>query len=177
MKVAELVDPHPTAPTCVGGSSKQYRAFKQDGTGLLFARNNMCHSFDLPNGEGADARNVLDGLESIAQGSLVELLGTWGIPGADLTASDTGVSVVFGCSTANIPRQVFLDAQGNFELEGTVTPEGGAQPIGGYHPYPAHFSGHVHGDFLDLTISEPNGQPAPVYHFQYGAVVPIFHCA
>jgi hypothetical protein len=182
MTVGELIDTAPQSPKCMGAPSQEFRAMKADGSVIVFARIVMCHLMILPNSGGDELRKVLSGLPALAQmasGSPAVLSGIWGSQYADLTADQSGVSIRMGCAEARIPNEVVLDAQGGFEADGTETHGGGAEPVGGYIPTPVHFSGHVNGDQLDITISNPgpNLEPAQVLHFQFGVTINFPVCA
>jgi hypothetical protein len=95
------------------------------------------------------------------------LSGIWGGQGINLTATDKGVSMEFGCGSARIQQNVELDEQGHFEAEGITLP-GVMVPVGVDRSKPAHFAGDITGDELTLTVDR--GSAASTYHLKFGVV-------
>ena len=179
--VGPLVDPTPSAPNCLGGQSQEFRAFKQDGSGLEIAAHRMCHTLRLANQQGELTYTTLGGLENlhaVALGAAVPLLGEWGTAGANLSARSSGILIDMACARADIAGVVAFDRNGHFEADGTYTQEGGAYPVGGFHSLPAHFSGQLKGDELDITIQYGNGDWQPyTYKFRFGQTGHFARCA
>jgi hypothetical protein len=80
--------------------------------------------------------------------------GTWGGEHITLAVSETGAQAEFDCAHGKITQPMALDKRGDFDVAGNFTPEHGG-PVRRDETaasYPAHYSGHVEGDTMTLTI-------------------------
>ena len=80
--------------------------------------------------------------------------GAWGGEHILLNVSTRGATVEFDCAHGEITNPMAVDKRGNFDVAGTFTPEHGG-PVRrdeNIPPAPAHYSGHVDGETMSLTV-------------------------
>ena len=80
--------------------------------------------------------------------------GTWGGDRMILEVSEKGAEVELDCAHGNVTQPMELDKRGDFDVAGTFTPEHGG-PVRRDEinaSSPAHYSGHVEGTTMTLTI-------------------------
>jgi hypothetical protein len=82
-------------------------------------------------------------------------LGAWGGEHIILEASEKGAEAEFDCARGRIARRITLDKHGDFDVEGTFVSEHGGPVRREENPQPAtaHYSGHVDGDTMSLTVT------------------------
>jgi hypothetical protein len=93
--------------------------------------------------------------------------GHWAGGGSCVDVTTTDVNVTMVCALAHFPAP--KTTNGRFEAEGTYFVVVG--PFNGGDGVPAHFSGIVNGDALDLTITPKDGTPFTI-HVTYGSTQP-----
>ena len=96
-------------------------------------------------------------------------IGVWGANQAGTlvkaAVTDTYITVDGPCFTALITQTLALDADGNFSLSGTFTPQvGPAGRLG----QPAQFTGSVNGGMMTLTIAPEGETPLGPYVLTFG---------
>ncbi|MBI3541867.1 MAG: hypothetical protein HY075_01145 [Deltaproteobacteria bacterium] len=83
--------------------------------------------------------------------------GVWGGARSTLVVNDTNAQYRYQCNTGQVPMTITADANGFFDVDGSVTEaHGGPQRPGDTHP--ARFTGTVSGSVLDLTVNFINSQ-------------------
>jgi hypothetical protein len=84
----------------------------------------------------------------------------WGGPHVRLALTSTGGEIEFDCAHGEIKEPLKLDAEGRFNVAGTLVQEGGPvrQDASGK---PARYSGRVEGDKMTLllTLTDTNEEP------------------
>jgi len=81
--------------------------------------------------------------------------GTWGGEHVILEVSKSGAEAEFDCAHGQITQAITLDKHGDFNVAGTFMPEHGG-PVSrddNTPPAKAHYSGHVDGDTMSLTVA------------------------
>jgi hypothetical protein len=79
----------------------------------------------------------------------------WGGEHFILRVSKKGAEAEFDCARGQVTHLITLDKHGDFDVRGTFTPAHGG-PVRqdeNAPPTPAHYSGHVDGDTMSLTVT------------------------
>lgn len=100
-----------------------------------------------------------EGSKSIAN-SAVEV---WGGRGVRMKMYDKGATLEFDCAHGTIAQPFDPDANGNFSVPGTYTPERGG-PVrkdSAGNAQPATYKGSIHGDTMQLEIVPENSSQTP----------------
>ena len=110
-------------------------------------------------------------------------LGAWGGPSIALTVEESGAKVELDCAHGRIDGRLVLDAEGRFELPGTVArerpgpvrmgPDGKAEEEKGV---PATYSGKLDGDVLRLTIRSEKGSDSRPLEARLGQAPRLHKC-
>ena len=85
-------------------------------------------------------------------------LGLWGGKGIQLTVTENGAAIDYGCDSGTIEGRLQSDSRGKFSARGThVFGEGGPRNPGDPAPKPrqARYEGVRKGDKLELTVLLP----------------------
>ncbi len=88
------------------------------------------------------------------------VVGTWRSLAAELTVTEQGGSIQFGCAAGTIDAPIVLNARGEFSVDGTYTQLSGVAPPPGSNPptpQPTVYSGRVSGNTLSLNGRFQNG--------------------
>lgn len=88
------------------------------------------------------------------------VVGTWRSLAAELTVTEQGGSIQFGCATGTIDAPILLNAKGEFSVNGTYTQLSGVAPPPGSNPptpQPTVYTGRVSGNNLSFTGRFQNG--------------------
>lgn len=78
-------------------------------------------------------------------------LGTWGGDNAAVIATDSVTHIHVGCTYGDMPPNIVLNANGQFEIDGSYMLH--AYPVAYGPTVPAHFSGSVRGNTLSVSVS------------------------
>lgn len=106
---------------------------------------------------------LLIGLGALLTGCLQPsgpLTGTWRSHTAELTLTEQGGSIQFGCATGSISRAVLVNAQGEFSANGTYTQGSGVAPPPNFPPptpQPTVYSGKLSGNTLSFSAQIQSG--------------------
>lgn len=91
--------------------------------------------------------------------------GAWGGTGIALTVEESGAKVEFDCAHGRISGRLTLDAEGRFDLPGTVARERPGPVHMGPNgepeeekAAPARYSGRLEGDVLRMTVRVEGAQ-------------------
>ncbi len=129
---------------------------------------------------GANAERPAGG--DSAMGRSVERVakGAWGGPHISLTVTDGGAEAEFDCAHGRVGR-ILPDAEGRFDVEGTLVPERGGpvRPGQEEQSLPARYSGRVEGKRMTLTVaaSSADEDSEPVtYTLTHGGEARLFKC-
>jgi hypothetical protein len=79
----------------------------------------------------------------------VEILGTWGGIGLELTATAGGATVSGSCTHGSADHPIVLDADRHFVVSGTYSEAGPGPSV---RTFPARFEGKVDGKAMVLSI-------------------------
>ena len=112
-----------------------------------------------------------------ADASPPALTGEWGGPQVHLSLGDTGGTMEFSCASARIEAPVHPDAAGKFTVKGHHEAfSNGPTPADALRPItPAHFTGHVDGNTLHLSVHRP-GATAENYTLERGRRTKMIRC-
>ena len=78
-------------------------------------------------------------------------LGTWGGDNAAVIATDSVTHIHVGCTFGDMPPNIVLDANGQFEIDGSYMLH--AYPVAYGPTVPAHFSGQVRGKTMSVSVT------------------------
>jgi hypothetical protein len=78
--------------------------------------------------------------------------GPWGGDEVALEVRAQGADVEFECATGHVDKRIAPDANGDFDLPGTLTPEGHGPAAHGEGSAAARYQGHVEGDTMTLSV-------------------------
>ncbi len=100
------------------------------------------------------------------------VVGQWGGTEAAMTADPRQVRILAGCMAVVFESAIVPDAAGNFRLSN------GKMQMFGAPPGPVTVRGHISGDAVTLTISEPApGAQSPTYQLERDApYAPTSYC-
>jgi hypothetical protein len=81
--------------------------------------------------------------------------GAWGGEHIVLEVSEKGAEAEFDCARGQVTQPLMLDKHGDFNVGGTFTPEhaGPVRRDESVADVPAHYSGHVEGHTMNLTVT------------------------
>ena len=88
------------------------------------------------------------------------VIGTWRSLAAELTVTEQGGSIQFGCATGTIDAPIVMNAKGEFSVNGTYTQLSGVAPPPNSPPptsQPTVYTGRVSGNNLSFTGRFQNG--------------------
>jgi hypothetical protein len=110
--------------------------------------------------------------------------GAWGGTGIAMTVEESGAKIELDCAHGRISRRLALDAEGRFELPGTLARErpGPVRMGPGGEPaeekgVPATYAGRLDGGILHLTIRvEKAEEPGAELRLQRGATPRLHKC-
>lgn len=95
-------------------------------------------------------------------GEQKKLQGTWGGERVIIKVNESGADLEFECAIGRISQVLQLDAQSNFDLPGTLTPEGrGPTRDGGDAANKVRYQGHVQDKTMTLTVVSEDQKLGP----------------
>ncbi len=103
----------------------------------------------------------------------------WGARGISLRMTASGASLEFDCAQGRITQPIVPNAQGDFSVAGTYTPEIGG-PVQRNNPprdLPATYKGSISGNTmrLEIVLADKNRQP-PLFTLTRGGAGKVVKC-
>lgn len=107
------------------------------------------------------------------------ITGSWGGQHVGLVLTATGGTLEYDCAAGRIDGPIVTGPDGSFIARGTHTPGiGGPEREGEVRPsYPAHYSGSVRGDRMNLRVDVPaRGFTIGPYELRHRAEPILMRC-
>ena len=108
------------------------------------------------------------------------VVGTWRSLAAELTVTERGASIQFGCATGTIDAPILLNARGEFSANGTYTQLSGVAPPPNSPPptpQPTVYSGRVSGNNLSFSGRFQNGTTTGTITVVRDGPAQVIYCA
>lgn len=106
------------------------------------------------------------------------LNGEWGGPQVRLIVTDDGSKLELGCAAASLDAPLRPDASGNFATTGKYEAFTGGPALADASPATnlAHFTGHVEGTTMHLSVHQAGAKIADKYTLERGRRVKLIRC-
>ena len=107
------------------------------------------------------------------------LTGEWGGPQVRFHLTEAGGTLDLACAAVHLDSPVRAGADGKFAAEGRYEDfAGGPAPADVPPPStPAHFSGHIDGDTMQLSVHRHGDKTAQAFVLERGRRVKLIRCA
>ncbi len=103
--------------------------------------------------------------------------GEWGGEHVRLTVEDTGGTVEFDCAHGRLEGPLTLDADGRFDVKGTLVGEGGpVRKDEAENARPARYRGETDGQRMNLGVTLEAGEDAGTFSLARGGRAKLFKC-
>jgi hypothetical protein len=114
---------------------------------------------------------------SVSAGKLDKVpAGDWGGQHVVLKVNDTGASVEFDCARGSLGGPLALDADGRFDVAGTLVREGGPVVPGREDVQDVRYKGRTDGRTMELEVVRPDGERIGPYQLRLGERPRLFKC-
>jgi hypothetical protein len=90
-------------------------------------------------------------------------VGEWSSEKAIVTVQERGAEIEFQCANGTIDEQIYIAADGSFDVAGTFTPRGhGPTRDDAPAKWAARYKGKVHSDVMTFMVELPDSKVGPV---------------
>jgi hypothetical protein len=103
--------------------------------------------------------------------------GDWGGEHVRLTVADTGGKVEFDCAHGTLDGPLMLDADGRFDVKGTLVGEGGpVMKDPDANARPARYRGQTDGQSMSLDVTFEGGESAGTFSLSRNGPAKLVKC-
>jgi hypothetical protein len=103
--------------------------------------------------------------------------GDWGGEHVRLTVSDTGAKVEFDCAHGTLDEPLVLDAEGRFDVKGSLLVEGGPVRLDETRkPQPVRYRGETDGERMSLEVALEGGSSGGSFSLTRGGKAKLVKC-
>jgi hypothetical protein len=104
-------------------------------------------------------------------------IGEWGGEHVRLTVADTGAKVEFDCGHGSLDGPLTLDADGRFDVKGSLVAEGGpTRKDDAANARPARYSGHTDGKSMSLEVTLEGGESGGTFSLARNGRAKLVKC-
>ena len=103
--------------------------------------------------------------------------GAWGGEHVRLTVTDSGGTVEFDCAHGTVDSPLAVDAEGRFDVAGTLVREGGPVREGGEEPpQRVKYAGRTDGRTMTLELHSAAGESLGSFQLERGKRAVLLKC-